>query len=177
MATHIYTEVELRRLKGQSVKDIWHAMIGKPSGIKNTTGLKTSEDVLQAILKAQEDPGFLSNVRVRTPKPSLCEEVKEKEMAPKKKPGPVPKAKAKEKATIPLLPVSPPVAKIRAIESMDPPLSVSTVVRISVRKLYVEGDWYYLDPKTQMIYQCIDNRPGERLGTWNPETRSIRYED
>jgi hypothetical protein len=173
MATHIYTEVELRRLKGQSVKDIWHAMIGKPPGIKNTTGLKTTEDVLQAILTAQDDPCFLSTVHVRPPKPSVYEDLKEKEMAPKKKPGPVPKAKP----TPPPLPLPTASPKIRAIETMDPPLSVSTVVRISVRKLYVEGEWYYLDAKTQTVYQCVENRPGERLGTWTPETRSITYED
>lgn len=169
MDPHIYTEVELRRLKGQAVKDIWHALIGKPPGLKNTTGLKSAEEVLQAILQAQEDPTFLKNVCVRPPKPLQCEPVKEKEMAPKKKPGPVPKAKPPPAAVVSPL-------KIRAVETMDPPLSVATVTRIRVHKLSINDTWYYLDPTTQSVYECLENRPGERLGTWTPGTKTLQVE-
>lgn len=163
MEPHIYSEVELRRLKGQAVKDIWHAMIGKPPGLKNTTGLKSGEEVIQAILQMQDDPLLL-----RTPKPLLSKPVKEKEMPPRKKPGPKPKLPP---------PPPPPVSvpgKLRAVETMDPPLSISTVTRICVHKLCVKDTWYYLDSKTQTVYECLENRPGERLGVWNPETKTLQ---
>ena len=125
------------------------------------------EEIVQAILQAQTDPSSVKKPCVRTPKPLVSEPVKEKEMPPRKKPGPVPKAKPAPPAPA----ESPP--KIRAVETLDPPLSVSTVVRIRVHKLFVNDTWYYLDPTTQAVYAYEDTRPGERIGLWNPETKIL----
>ena len=86
MATPIlYTSEMLRQMKGQAVKDIWHSLIGKPAGIKNTTGLRNSEEIIQAILKGQQDPAFLQTFGYRAPKPKPETVVEEESMPPKEK--------------------------------------------------------------------------------------------
>ena len=173
MTSYLYTEVELRRLKGQAVKDIWHEMIGKPPGVKNTTGLKSGEDVLHAILQAQSDPTFLAKFRVRTPKPSVYEEVEEREMPPpKKKPGPKPSSKSKGPPLVVI-----PVQQTKAIESTEAPLPIHDVKRITVHSLLVNDVRYFLDAKTKTVYVSTENRPGEVCGTWDPKSRVISYDD
>lgn len=162
MATR-YTSEMLHQMKGQAVKDAWHSMIGKPAGIKNTTGLKTTEDIIQAILKGQEDPAFLQGYCVcpRTPKQAVERAVVEP-MPPKKN-------------AISVKPPSKPSAShYQAIESTEIPLVASEVKRISVRKLHLENASYFLDPSSQQLYTIQDNKPGSPCGVWNPDTRTVQ---
>jgi len=169
MSSHTYES--LTKLKGQAVKDIWHAMIGKPAGIKNTTGLKNGEEIIQAILKGQADPEFLKTLHVRAPKQEIQEPLEVEAMPPKpvekKKPGPKPKAKPAVSA-----PVSAP-APLEAYESLESPIKLEEIHRIVVRKLHVGGAQYFLDAKTNKLYSVLNGRPGTECGLWNPETREV----
>jgi hypothetical protein len=166
----IYTETVLKQMKGQAVKDVWHAMIGKPPGIKNTTGLKTTEEIIQAILQGQQNPDFLKPYTLKDSKQVTPREPVE--MPPKsgekKKPGPKPKPK-------PLIVSAPPSkpTQLQAYESTEAPIRPSDIVRISVKKLYVDDTLYFLDSKTNNLYKEIDGKPGPLCGVWNVETRSI----
>ena len=75
-----YTYEMLKQMKGQAVKDVWHAMIGKPAGLKNTTGLKNTEEIIQAILNRQANP------EVDPPKQVVARQVEPQEMPRKKQP-------------------------------------------------------------------------------------------
>ena len=173
-----HTQTTLKQMKGQAVKDIWHAMIGKAAGIKNTTGLKNGDEIIEAILEGQRDPEFLQKFMTRAPKQPV--EVEQKEMPPKpgkteaepKKRGPKPKPK-------PVL--APPVTvrsgQLQAYESPDIPIQPSEITRISVKELYVGNTLYFLETKTNKLYRANDGRPGGHCGTWDPETREIYEED
>ena len=173
----IYTQDTLKLMKGQAVKDIWHAMIGKSPGIKNTTGLKNGEEIIQAILEGQRDPEFLQKFVLRAPKQSV--EVEKKEMptksgnteeVEKKKRGPKPKAKE--------ILVSPPVmvrvGQVQAYESPDIPIRPSDITRISVKKLFVGDTLYFLETKTNKLFTCVEGKPGTCCGSWNPQTREVQ---
>ena len=166
MATHLYTELELRKLKGQALKDVWHAMIGKEPGIKNTTGLKNSEEILQAILLAQANKDYLTQFCGRQPhKQKEDSGVQEEEFMPPKKP--------KVKANPVVLPHQPVLVKTMAVESMDRVESNVEVQRICLKRIHVGGESYFVDKATQMVYSIENNRPGSVLGKWNKETHSI----
>jgi hypothetical protein len=166
-----YSYDQLKMMRGQAVKDVWHSMIGKPAGIKNTTGLKNGEEIIQAILKGQETPEFLKSFGVRAPKHE--EQVETKEMPPKekKKPGPKPKAKPAVAAPKPPSSQTQTQTQTQAYESTEIPLSPQEVTRIVVRKLIVDDSQYFLDAKTNKLYSVVEERPGALCGTWNPETR------
>ncbi len=157
----MYSYDMLTKLKGQAVKDIWHAMLGKGAGIKNTTGLKYTEDIIQAILKAQEDPGFLQSFKASKttdPKPQVVE--KEEESMPRKKnPNPI------------IVPV--PKKTVQAVESDALPQKNVEVRRVVVAKLIVGENEYFKDKETQQVYSMENGRPGQLLGVWDPQTRSI----
>jgi hypothetical protein len=167
----MYSETVLKQMKGQAVKDVWHAMIGKPAGIKNTTGLKNSDEIIQAILEAQQHPEFLQSYKVKDSKQIVPREPVE--MPPKsgekKKPGPKPKPNP--------MTVSAPLEKrptvLQAYESTEAPIRPSEIVRISVKKLHIGDTLYFLDSKTNKVYKEIDGKPGPLCGVWNVETRSI----
>jgi hypothetical protein len=161
MATR-YTSEMLHQMKGQAVKDAWHSMIGKPAGIRNTTGLKSMEDIIQAILKAQEDPDFLNGFYQKTPKQEVCKPLVEL-MPPKKKLVLSVKPPPKPSAT-----------HYQAIESTEIPLVASEVKRISVRKLHLDNESYFLDPTTNELYSIQDNKPGVICGIWDAETKTIQ---
>ena len=173
----VYTQEALKQMKTQAVKDIWHAMIGKPAGIRNTTGLKTGDEIIQAILEGQREPEFLTKFTVRAPKQSVGVELKE-EMPPKpgktesekKKPGPKPKPV--------VVPTAPPLRPklLQAYESTELPIRALTIHRISVKKLFVGDTMYFLDSQTNKLYQSMDGRPGSSCGLWNPETREVQEE-
>ena len=175
--TAIYTESSLKQMKGQAVKDIWHGMIGKPAGIKNTTGLKNGDEIIRAILEGQQNPEFLRKFLMRAPKQTLA--VEEKEMPPKpgktettvekKKPGPKPKAS--NTLVTPVVPKK--VSQLQAYESTDIPVKPSEITRISVKKLFVGDTMYFLDSKTNNLYENAENKPGTLCGRWCAETRSI----
>ncbi len=173
MSLHTYES--LSKLRGQAVKDIWHAKIGKPAGIKNTTGLKSIEEIIQAILKAEADESFVKTFQVRAPKQEVQEPIAVEEMPPKpkpvekKKPGPKPKPKPIVMQP-PLLTVSVPV---QAYETTEIPLKVDEVVRVVVRKLIVGDMEYFLETKTNKVYASMNGRPGNECGVWNPETREV----
>lgn len=151
----MYTSEILHSMKGQAIKDIWHGMIGKPPGLKNTTGLKNTEEIIQAILKAQETSPVVSQVTLQTPKVVEPSRV-EASMGPKKQ---VPK----KTSTL-------------ALESTELPLSGVEVQRVTLRKLHLEHISYFLDPETNNLYTIQDNRPGSLCGSWNPETRKVSSE-
>lgn len=157
----MYTELDLRKMKGQALKDTWHAMIGKPAGLKNTTGLANSEEILQAILKGQDDPEFLQRFGGRA-----------KPVETKSLPDMPPKQPKKPK----LANVQQASKKMLAVESTELPETVLSVVRIRVRKLLLENEVYFLDPSTNKVYTAIDGRPGQTCGTWDPERRTISPE-
>lgn len=165
MAT-VYTYEALKQMRGQAVKDIWHSMIGKPAGIKNTTGLKNGEEIMKAILEAQQNPEFLKQFQVRGPKQTVG--IEPKEMPPKasekKKPGPKPK--------IQVAPVNP--KPLQAYESTEIPIQPQEVKKIVVRKLFVNDTLYFLDSKTNKVYCSVDGRPGTECGLWNRESRTIQ---
>lgn len=151
----MYSYEVLVQMKGQAVKDIWHAMIGKEPGIRNTTGLKTMEEVIQAILQAQQDPMF----KGKAPKQVSVE--KKEESMPRRK------------NTI----VTPSTVKktIQAVESEEYPQKVE-IKRVLLNKLIVGDQEYYKDKETQEVYSIENNRPGQRLGVWNVKTRSINLQ-
>lgn len=159
--SHIYSELDLRKLKGQAVKDIWHQMIGKPAGLKNTTGLKNNEEIIQAILQGQSDPSFLHSFHHKAPKQEKEYQKVEEPMPPKKEAQKIqiPKDKASK--------------KLLAYESEDQPRRVDEVIRICVEKTIVEGREYYLERKTNKLYSVKDGRPGVFYGLWDPSTNTI----
>jgi hypothetical protein len=185
-----YSYETLTQMKGQAVKDLWHSMIGKPPGLKNTTGLRNTEEILQAILKAQEDPTFSAKFKgqgiegqarptrafegqarpTRAPKQMLevPPDMKDPKPTEKKKPGPKPKGKP---LVIP--PVVSPV-RIGAIESTEIPIVPSDVQKIHVRKLYLGDASYFLNPKTKQLYAVVDGKPGVLCGIWNAEARTVQ---
>jgi hypothetical protein len=170
MATHIYTELELRKLKGQALKDVWHTMIGKGPGIKNTTGLKNSEEILQAILLAQVNQEYLNQFTRNHCKehkqiePPNQQEVASVSMPPKK-------AKAKSNAIVPVQQAIP--VKTMAVEAMEPIEKNVEVHRICLKKVHLGGESYFVDKAIQTVYSIVNNRPGTILGKWNPDTKSI----
>ena len=143
----MYTELDLRKMKGQALKDIWHELIGKPPGLKNTTGLKNSEEILQAILKLQG---------VKEAEPDCVER-----MPPKGKPKTIP------------APPAPLHKGVQAVETMDHPLASVEVERIRLRKLHLHDRSYYLNVSSNDVYEANGSTPGDRVGTWNPATRTI----
>jgi hypothetical protein len=149
-----YSYETLNQMKGQAVKDIWHAMIGKPPGLKNTTGLKNTEEIIQAILKRQESPEELP------PKQQVAKQVESQEMGRKKK----------ETVSVPRISAT---VKPLAIESTEIPILVNEVQKRSVRKLHVGDTCYFLDAKTQEVFSVVDGKPGSLLGVWNPEERCV----
>jgi len=155
----MYTELDLRKMKGQALKDTWHAMIGKPAGLKNTTGLANSEEILQAILKGQEDPEFLKRFggRAKPVETKSLPDMPPKERKPKQNEIVIPKSSK----------------KIAAVESTDLPETVLSVVRIRVHRLIINDQPYFLDSSTNKLYAVVDGRPGELCGRWNPETHSM----
>ena len=164
--TTVYTYDMLKQMKGQAVKDIWHAYLGKPAGLKNTTGLRNSEEIIQAILKVQTDPDFLAKLSQRTPKQKEESEVEQEvEMPPKKK---------QNTLVIPK-PTQPVVKKsgILAIESSDIPIVASEVKKIMLRKLHVDDQSYFIDINSKELYAIVDTKPGPLVGKWDAETRSI----
>lgn len=167
MATHLYTELELRKLKGQALKDVWHSMIGKEPGLKNTTGLKNSEEILQAILLGQVNKGYLEQFSTRQPhkqkEPSLMEEEFE-DMPPKK-----PKAKSNPI----VVQQQPTLVKTMAVESMDRVETNVEVHRICLKKIHLGDTSYFVDKATQAVYSIENNRPGSVVGKWNKDTQSI----
>ncbi len=168
-----YSYEALTQLKGQAVKDLWHSMIGKPPGLKNTTGLRNNEEILQAILKGQEDPGFCAGFGgqgrpTRAPKQmtEVSPDMKDSKPIEKKKPGPKPKVK----------PIVPPLVspvRIGAIESTEIPLVPSDVQKIHLRKLHIGDASYFVEPKTKQLYAVVDGKPGPLCGTWQTETRTV----
>ena len=172
MSVHVqsYTYESLKQMKGQAVKDIWHAMIGKPAGIKNTTGLRNSEEIMQAILKGQSDPEFLKTFGMRPPKPK--EEVQEEQetepMPPKKKPGPKPKLSNPLVVPVPQRPKG-----LLAVESNEVPLVPQDVIRRSFRKFHVDDTLYFLEPSTNQVFSVVDNKPGVLVGTWDASERAV----
>ncbi len=165
------TYESLKQMKGQAVKDIWHAMIGKPAGIKNTTGLRNSEEIIQAILKGQSDPEFLKSFGVRPPKPKeeLREEQEIESMPPKKKPGPKPKL-----SNPIVLPIVQRPKGIAAVESNAPPLVPQDVIRRSFRKFHIDDTLYFLEASTNQVFSVIDNKPGALVGVWDADERMVR---
>jgi hypothetical protein len=173
--THQYTELELRKLKGQALKDVWHLMIGKEAGIKNTTGLPNGEAILQAILKGQANPDFLEPYKVKRTrhkaeeKPEVEEMPKPQETKEVKKRGPKPKPKVNPNP-ICLPPTS---VEAQAVESSETPLQVSNVVKYSIYTLIVGEQEYFVDRESKKIFEKINRYPGKLLGVWNAQTKQI----
>ena len=174
-----YTELELRKLKGQALKDVWHTMIGKETGIKNTTGFKNTEEILQAILKGQQDPTFLQSYLVKSrhkaaEQVSVVEEMPKPEIptGEKKKRGPKPKSNPNPI----VIPQTPKTLVIQAVESKEAPIQVVNVERMRLRKLHIDNTIVFLDVDQQKVYEMVNNRPGNCVGTWNAETRRIAYD-
>ena len=170
MSTPSYTYETLNQMKGQAVKDVWHAMIGKPAGIKNTTGLRNTEEIIQAILKGQSDPEFLRSFGVRPPKPKeeIQEEQETEPMPPKKKPGPKPKV-----SNPIVVPAVQRPKQTLAIESNEVPLVPQDVIRRSFRKFHVGENTYFIESSTHELFSVVENKPGMLVGHWNPEERKV----
>jgi len=158
--SHLYSELDLRRLKGQALKDVWHGMIGKPAGLKNTTGLKNSEEIIQAILEKQSEEIVLSPVEM-PPKPK---EVKVKEVKVKE-------VKVKEVKVNQKKQVEVKGSSLLAVESAEAPLEVVDVVRIAVVKRNVEGVEYYIEKETNKVFSVKDGQP---QGVWDSDSNSIQ---
>lgn len=165
MTTHVYSEVELRRLKGQALKDIWHGYVGKPAGLKNVTGLHSTEEILQAILTAQENPLYVSLFKARSSKQSTPVDPERKEMGKKKQVPPLPPPPQSSSCSTP-----------RAIESTAEPKKIQMVERICVHRLTLASGSYFLDPKTNLVYRDADGKPGDRYGSWDPERKTLTPE-
>jgi hypothetical protein len=164
-----YTELDLRKMKGQALKDVWHSMIGKPVGLKNTTGLKNSEEIVQAILQGQANTEFLEPYKVREGKHKAVEPEHVEPMPPKEKKKPGPKPKSSVQAVQPTVPV-----RAVAVESMETPLSGVFVERIKLRKLHVNEQQYYLDAESKKVFAVeASGKPGSCVGMWNPITRAV----
>ena len=166
MSVQIYSELDLRKMKTQALKDVWHALIGKPPGLKNTTGLRTSEEILQAILKAQADPTFRP---AKEPDRAVVESMPPKE---KKKPGPKPKPPSVD--PVPVVSMTPQTpAAVQAVESTELPLAQVEVKRIRLKKLMLGQTQYYLEEETFRVYEIQGRTPGDCIGTWNPTTQEL----
>ncbi len=172
MSTTLYTELELRKLKGQTLKDVWHKMIGKDAGIRNVTGLKSIEEIVQAILKGQQDKEFLNRYVVKTKhKATQPVSVEEEDMpGEKKKRGPKPKSNP-----TPIVSSSTKV-NIQAVESNESPIQVEQVERLCLRRLQIDETVFFIDVEQQKIFEIVNNAPGNYLGIWNPETKEISYD-
>lgn len=151
-----YSYDSLKQMKGQAVKDIWHAMIGKPAGLKNTTGLKNTEEIIQAILQKQESPEEPLPLKRNVEKQVELEEMPRR----KKDLSIVPKPTAY-------------TGKPLAFESSDIPLVPLEVIKRTVRKLHVGDTCYFLDTRTKEVFAVEDGKPGARLGVWNAEERCV----
>lgn len=177
MTTHLYTELDLRKLRGQALKDVWHDMIGKPPGLHNTTGLHNTEDIVQAILQGQKNPEYLNRFAKRQHKQKEVESVVEmppQELPPKerKKPGPKPKPKPDQNPIVmPTLPLA--TLRIQAVESMDEPQKKIEVERIKLNKLHIGSEVYFLDRASNTVYTMENTRPGSICGTWDPSSRTL----
>lgn len=163
-----YTELDLRKMKGQALKDVWHSMIGKTAGLKNTTGLKNSEEIVQAILQGQANAEFLEPYKLREGKHKAIEPENVEPMPPKekKKPGPKPKSN----------PVVQPLGPTRtmAVESMETPISGVFVERVKLHKLHVNEAQYFLDAESKKVFAVEGGgKPGQCIGVWNPITRVV----
>jgi hypothetical protein len=163
-----YTELDLRKLRGQAIKDIWHSLIGKGPGIRNTTGLKTSDEIIQAILQGQENPEFLKQFMTKALKHKADESIELEEMPPKQKPGPKPKVKTPQQ-TCSTAACSSTRPAVVAVESTEPPITNTEVNRIKVHKLYVDNTLYFLDAEKNNVY----SKPGVLYGHWNAETKTL----
>jgi hypothetical protein len=168
--SHLYSELDLRRLKGQALKDVWHGMIGKPAGLKNTTGLKNSEEIIQAILEKQSEEIVLSPVEMPPkPKEVKVKEVKVKEV--KVKEVKVKEVKVKEVKVNQKKQVEVKGSSLLAVESAEAPLEVVDVVRIAVVKRVVEGVEYYIEKETNKVFSVKDGQP---QGVWDSDSNSIQ---
>jgi hypothetical protein len=170
MSVPNYTHESLKQMKGQAVKDIWHALIGKPAGIKNTTGLRNAEEIIEAILKGQSDPEFLRSFGVRPPKPKeeVQEEQETESMPPKKKSGPKPKL-----SNPIMVPVVQRPKQTLAVESNEVPLVPQDVIRRSFRKFHVNENIYFIESNTHQLFSVVDKKPGMLLGIWDASERAI----
>jgi hypothetical protein len=166
----IYTEDTLKQMKGQAVKDIWHAMIGKPKGIKNTTGLKNADEIIQAILEGQRNPEFLEGYKGSKQISSRKPVEMPAKTGEKKKPGPKPKEKSVTVATQP----EQKQFHLQAYESLENPIRPSEIQRISVKKLFVNDTMYFLDSKTNTLYNVVDGKPGLPCAKWNPHEKRVQ---
>ena len=150
MSTH-YTYELLKQMKGQALKDTWHAMIGKPAGLKNTTGLKSTEDIIQAILNTQGNP-----------KPQETRSIEAVEMPPKKN--------QRRKVA----PVSLPKRDIHAVESAEIPIRCLEVKRHRVHLLHLGDQQYFVDNDTNQLFTIVEGKPGSSCGHLDRETQTIR---
>lgn len=158
-----YSASDLKNMKGQALKDHYHSLIGKPSGLKNTTGLKCSAEIIEAVLRLYGEGA--------KPSQTTAEEMPKEE---RKKPGRKPK--------VTVSPVVQPSATVKpqtptetlAIESTELPLRNVEVVTIPVTPLQLRETLYFLDSKTNKVYaSTVDRRPGQYMGHWNEETRCV----
>lgn len=158
-----YTASDLHNMKGQALKDHYHSLIGKPAGLKNTTGLKCSAEIIEAVLRLYEE-----GVKPSQP-PS------EEMQAERKKPGRKPKAKeSKPLASVvaPTVPAGP--VQTLAIESTELPIRNVEVVSIRVKPIHVDGTLYFVESKTNKVYaEGADKRPAAYVGQWDPETKTL----
>ena len=154
-----YTELDLRRLKGQALKDTWHDMIGKPPGLKNVTGLHSLEEIIQAILQKQSEREECLSEEIR---PIFVEVA----MPPKAAPRP-----QKEKAEKAAKPIKKKVTNLLAIESMEEPLEVLEVIRRIVQPKTIQGHEYYVEKDSNNVYTI---KTGEYQGVWKEELESIQ---
>lgn len=93
---------------------------------------------------------------------------------PKIKPSetkPKPKIKIKEPAVPQNKVITPkPFILPVAVQLADEPLEAAEVVKIKVKRLEVEGKPYWLDTKTQDVYESgKQNSVGKKIGIWNPD--------
>jgi len=158
MASVHYSASDLKNMKGQALKDHYHSLIGKPAGLKNTTGLRNTDEIIEAVLRL-----YGEGVK---PSQTTAEEMPKEE---RKKPGRKPKVSA------PVVQATPAVqSETRAIESTELPLRNVEVVTIRVKAIEVGDILYFLDSKTNKVYaSSSDRRPTRYVGQWKEETQSI----
>ena len=190
-----YTELDLRKLKGQILKDVWHSMIGKEAGIKNTTGLKNSEEILAAILKGQDDPLFLEPFKkvrqlpykgkeadpvvempnhlepkdsgeTKTQTQTQTQQQTHAKKEPQKRGPKLKPSKVHVHVHVPS----------QAIESTDLPLQTRDVEKKKVKRFHIGSTLVFIELETNTVYEAIGNTPGSPCGLWNPETRQICYD-
>jgi hypothetical protein len=171
MTTQLYTELDLRKLRGQALKDVWHKMIGKPPGLHNTTGLHNSEEILQAILQGQKDPEYLNRF-TKQHKQKDVDSVVEMPPQEKKKPGPKPKPKPDQNPIV--IPLPSTALRILAVESMEEPQKKMEVERIKLTRLHIGSESYFLDRASNTVYAMENNKPGSIYGSWDPVARTVQ---